>query len=315
MSSSQASQLQKTATSMENIPELTGLVGINVGVRIDPSYRHKEDWDTAVYSATIETESGGAEEVAVKVLKNPTDEHKAEFLIETEILTALDHPNIVGLIDASNLVDNNAGLIPYMVKERANMGTLAQHMHDLTDEEYLRINRDVAHALAYLEEHLIVDGDIKPENIGLFKTDRGEITAKILDFGSARPIDNNPENFGIEHSEELDNAVKLLVKSHSPITQDFAAPEILSGKSPTSKTDVYALGRLALLIGSKSTSEDIGRIRVDPDIGTPEFVIDPMETYIPGRSLALQEFIRKTLCINPSRRPSGKEAVELLATA
>lgn len=310
-----ASQPTQTQSNFELGHEINGnsAAVITFGERIDPAYRH-EGWDTSVYEASIgldqDTVAG-----AIKVVNNPTDARMAEFVIENEILTVLpEHKNIVKMIESGSFTTDDGRVLPYMLKEKANMGTLANHMHDLTDDQYLEIERDIAYGLAFLEEYNIADGDVTPANIGLFTDEEGKITAKIIDLGSARPIDNDPDKFSADHSIQFNEAVEFLVeKNHSPGTRDYVSPEAMLGSvEPSTAKDMWALGRIAILVGKEHPSEEIGKIRYEDEVGEVDFVIDPNKSAIPKRTSVVANFIKQSLQLDPSKRPSAKQAAEQL---
>ncbi|MFO0968387.1 MAG: protein kinase [Gemmataceae bacterium] len=126
--------------------------------------------------------------VAVKVLPFSPDHDPRllrRFLTEIRSVSQLQHPNIVGAIDAGKLESADHGQLHFFVME---------YVPGLDLEDYVRSNgplsvakacdlmHQIASALAEAHKHNLVHRDIKPSNILL--TPEGQ--AKLLDFGLAR---------------------------------------------------------------------------------------------------------------------------------
>jgi eukaryotic-like serine/threonine-protein kinase len=121
-------------------------------------------------------------EVALKVLhrrRGVTLARAERFVAEARAASALNHPNIVTVFDAS--FDDDT---PYIVSELIDGRTLR---HDITKtvlpvRRVLDIATQIADGLAAAHEAGIVHRDLKPENIML--TGSGRV--KIVDFGLAQ---------------------------------------------------------------------------------------------------------------------------------
>lgn len=128
--------------------------------------------------------------VAIKVLPFSPDHDPRlvrRFLTEIRAISQLQHPNIIGAIDAGTLEspEGNGQVLHFFVME---------YVPGLDLEEYVRTNgplsvtkacdliHQVASALAEANKHTLVHRDIKPSNI--IVTPEGQ--AKLLDFGLAR---------------------------------------------------------------------------------------------------------------------------------
>jgi serine/threonine protein kinase len=135
----------------------------------------------AVYLARHE---GSGVPVALKVLLPDAlaDESLRElFLRETEVLRALRHPNIVGVLDAGA----DAGRL-YLALEYCARGSAEalrqQRGGRLPLPTVLRLSADVLDGLAYAHACGIVHRDIKPDNVLLAE----DGTARLGDFGLAK---------------------------------------------------------------------------------------------------------------------------------
>ncbi|MBI4617366.1 MAG: protein kinase [Planctomycetes bacterium] len=165
--------------------------------------------------------------VAVKVLppdlgKNP--EFISRFNREARALAALNHPNIVTIIDKG--FEND---LYYFVMEYVEGISLRQVLREkkLTADEALRIIPALCSALEYAHERGIVHRDIKPENILI--TPEGRI--KIADFGLSKIV-------------EGDNPPPPITRTHTTVgTFEYMAPEQReSSRTVDRRADLYSLG-------------------------------------------------------------------------
>jgi tRNA A-37 threonylcarbamoyl transferase component Bud32/tetratricopeptide (TPR) repeat protein len=168
--------------------------------------------------------------VAVKFLR-PGVAHPGllrRFQAEAQILAALDHPNIVRLIDAG---ETPAGE-PYFVMEYVEGSPITTWCSDHRASLATRLNlfRDVCGAVQHAHSHLLIHRDLKPGNI--LVNSAGVV--KLLDFGIAKLL--RPELYaGV--GPDVPTAVW-----EQPLTPDYASPEQLKGGSVSTATDIYALG-------------------------------------------------------------------------
>jgi serine/threonine protein kinase len=148
------------------------------------------------------------------------------FLIERQALAALNHPQIVRLIDGGATEDG----LPYLVVDYVEGVPIDQYCdeHKLSVAARLRLFNEVCSAVQYAHQSLIVHCDLKPSNI-LVTADG---VPMLLDFGIAKLLD--PGSMGISET-----AAKTRQRAFTP---SYASPEQLLGQPVTTATDVYALG-------------------------------------------------------------------------
>lgn len=164
--------------------------------------------------------------VAVKLL--PTrlakdEEFVARFEKEAVALAALNHPNIIQIIDRGV-----AGEHYYFAMEFVEGRSLREAIGPgrLTPQECLRIILQVARAIECAHEKGIVHRDLKPENILL----DGRGHAKVADFGLA----------GIREPE---SRLNLTATSVAMGTLNYMAPEQRrDAKSVDGRADLFSLG-------------------------------------------------------------------------
>ena len=169
--------------------------------------------------------------VALKLLRDLLRDQDASFFLgqfrsERQILANLQHPNIARLFDGGTTEDG----VPYFVMELVEGRTIDQYcdQHRLTINGRLNLFLQIASAVQYAHQRLIVHRDIKPANI--YVTSEG--LPVLLDFGIAKIIDP-----GIS----LDAKTATLTGMRM-MTPEYACPEQVRGETITTASDVYSLG-------------------------------------------------------------------------
>lgn len=169
-------------------------------------------------------------EVAVKLLQSGARNPSAveRFRIERQVLAALKHPCIAGLVDGGFAPDGT----PYLVMELVDGVPIVRWATDsgAPAADRLRLFRRVCDAVQHAHRALVVHRDIKPSNI--LVTRDGDV--KLMDFGIAKLLE--PSTWGLR---ETDTRVEMRA-----LTPAYAAPEQVRGDPVTTATDVYALGVL-----------------------------------------------------------------------
>ncbi|KAL0381979.1 UNVERIFIED_CONTAM: putative receptor-like protein kinase [Sesamum calycinum] len=159
-----------------------------------------------------------------------------EFQTEVELLSKIQHPNIITLLGYSIHADTRL-----LIYELMEYGSLETQLHGpsrgsaLTWNLRMKIALDAARGLEYLHEHChppVIHRDLKSSNILL----DSNFNAKLSDFGLA-----------ILDGTQNKNNIKLSG------TLGYVAPEYLLDGKLTDKSDVYAFGvvLLELLLGRK----------------------------------------------------------------
>ena len=100
--------------------------------------------------------------VALKFLSGlfPTGATLDRFLMERDILAALDHPNIARLLDAGVAANGQ----PYLVMEWVEGKRIDDYSreHRLGTTAILQLFRQVCAAVEYAHRHLVIHRDLKP---------------------------------------------------------------------------------------------------------------------------------------------------------
>jgi serine/threonine-protein kinase len=167
------------------------------------------------------------QQVAIKLLGGVALDPEARRRAEAEraFLAALEHPNIVRVVDGGSLADGRPWVaMEYVEGERIDRWCAAR---GLDPRERVRLFLQVVDAVDAAHRALIVHRDLKPANV--LVTAAGVV--KLLDFGIAKSLD------GL--APQAHTAAGL-----GPMTPEYAAPEQLQGRPPTIAVDVWALGVL-----------------------------------------------------------------------
>jgi serine/threonine-protein kinase len=147
------------------------------------------------------------------------------LVAEQRILARLNHPHIAQLIDAGL---TEAGR-PYFILEFVDGISIIDwcNRENLSLDERLDLFDQVAAAVQYAHQHLVVHRDLKPSNI--FVDRSGDV--KLLDFGIAKIVDEE------QQSDTPGTKTGLYL-----MTPEYASPEQLKGADITTSSDVYSLG-------------------------------------------------------------------------
>src|SRR5215472_5472252 len=148
------------------------------------------------------------------------------FRSERQTLAALDHPNIVRLLDGGTTEEG----LPYLVMDYVDGRPIDEYcdQHQLTVEERLRLFRTVCGAVEHAHQNRIIHRDLKPSNI-LVTADG---SPRLLDFGIAKLL-----------SPELSSDMGLMTTAGiHHMTPAYASPEQVRGDAITYASDVYSLG-------------------------------------------------------------------------
>ncbi|GMH11381.1 hypothetical protein Nepgr_013222 [Nepenthes gracilis] len=181
-------------------------------------------------------------ELAVKILK-PSGDVLKEFLAEIEIVTDINHKNIISLMGFC-FEDNNLAL----VYDLLSRGSLEENLHgnkkdaiDFGWEMRYKVAMGVAEALNHLHNgspQPVIHRDVKSSNILL----SDEFEPQLADFGLA---------------SWASSAASYTVCTDVAGTFGYLAPEYFMHGKVTEKIDVYAFGVVLLeLLSSRKPIDD-----------------------------------------------------------
>ena len=159
--------------------------------------------------------------VALKFL--PKDVEKdgarlARFMSEVKVARQISHSNVCRVYDVSEVDGHHFISMEYVDGE--DLASLLRRIGRLPKDKAIQIARQICAGLAAAHEQGILHRDLKPANIMI----DGRGRARITDFGLAGLI------------EEIGGEVQ------SAGTPAYMAPEQLSGKPASVRSDIYSLG-------------------------------------------------------------------------
>ncbi len=233
---------------------------------------------------------------ALKLLREPralTAATVARFRREALVQAAIEHPNIVSVVDYD--VDPGAG--PYLVMELLRGETLAQVMEwgPLGLIETVAWLEPVASALDAIHANGLVHRDVKPENILRAALPAGA-TVKLVDFGL------------VAHADGRDRITRKGMLIGTP---HYMAPEVMQGALATPASDVYSLAVVAyeLLTGALPHDGDTPLALMSAKLQDPPLSLGERTGKL--FALHLELTFAEALAADPEARPPA--ASELVA--
>ncbi|WP_395680201.1 protein kinase domain-containing protein [Dokdonella sp.] len=236
-------------------------------------------------------------QVAIKFIRDGRASLRRSLESERRVLAGLQHPGIVRLLDAGTADDGDPYLVTDFIEGTTLDAWLAREPRPLASR--LAVFRQIAAAVAYAHERLVVHRDIKPANVLVDAAD----DPHLLDFGIARAL----------ASGDADAAATLVA-----LTPEYAAPELAADNVASVRSDIYALGGVLyfLLVGRPPLA--LGGLALVP-------LVEAIRTREPARidagadaALAaeprhriadLEAIARKALAKEPQRRYGSVDAL------
>jgi serine/threonine protein kinase len=159
-----------------------------------------------------------------------TDEGRARFQREAEILARLHHPNVVQVVD----FNISEGGMPYLAMELLDgpdLRTALARGRIFSPAETMTIVRQVASALSAAHACDIIHRDLKPENVVLCRAAGQMPIVKVIDFGISL--------WGAKDGAKVEDIVFG--------TPEFMAPEQAQGRCDQidARADQFSLAVLA----------------------------------------------------------------------
>ena len=158
------------------------------------------------------------QQAALKLMRPLPPTYWSRFQDERQILAELEHPGVARLLDGGLSTDGR----PFMVLEYIDGAPINiwAERNGANIRRKVALILDACEAVAHANSKLIVHRDIKPTNILV----TGDGRTRLIDFGVARVL-----------------APALGGRTETPVSIEYAPPELLEGSAATVMTDVYGL--------------------------------------------------------------------------
>jgi len=169
--------------------------------------------------------------VAIKVVHYDLErdmEYLARFRREAETVAAINHPNIVRILD----FQAHEGERPFLVMELlrgTSLGRVIETEGPFSQGRAAFVASQILDALAATHRVKVIHRDLKPENVFLISMSNLKDIVKLLDFGVAKVLDD-PE------------ALKLTRTGAIVGTPAYMAPELARGAGVDQRSDLYSAG-------------------------------------------------------------------------
>jgi serine/threonine protein kinase len=265
----------------------------------------------AVYLAT---QLSTGRKIALKLMHDgpfASDRALTRFRREVQSLAALNHPNIVAIIDTGRTPDGSRFIaMNYIAGANLSDYMKDRYKKDSTDPaKLLRLFLKICDAVNAAHRLGIIHRDLKPSNIRV--DERGE--PHILDFGLARTA--------LDHAlPNPDHAISVTGEFLGSLP--WSSPEQAEGNPEKIdiRTDVYSLGVILyqILTNGRFPYEVVGNIRdilnniLTADPTPPSKIVPPSKTshtqeLPPARTLptineAIEKIVLKALAKKPENR-------------
>lgn len=225
------------------------------------------------------------------------DPHQLQELkLEIELLNQLDHPNVVSLFEVFESSDNIS-----LVMEHCCGGDLSRRRYT-TEAQVQSVVYQLTEAVAHCHYVGIVHRDLKMENIMFVSPDSDSL--RLIDFGLAAKYRGR-----VAWGQDDGNEKKRVMQTACG-TAYYMAPEMLDEDKYTEKVDVWAIGVISfMLVTGRPPFEGMSEKAVFQKIRRGQCAF---HSSVWGRlSPQATSFTKSLLTVEPRKRPSAREALDL----
>jgi serine/threonine protein kinase len=153
---------------------------------------------------------------------------RLRFLREARAAASLRHPNVASVFHLGRTGENYFYAMEFV--EGETLEKLIKRSGRVEVKLALEIATQVAAGLAAVHKQKLVHRDIKPSNIMVSVEEGSNVTAKIIDLGLAKAVN------------EPDSQTAISMPGGFAGTPEFASPEQFSGMRVDIRSDLYSLG-------------------------------------------------------------------------
>ncbi|HEX4416262.1 MAG TPA: protein kinase [Kofleriaceae bacterium] len=215
----------------------------------------------------------------------------ARFHREMMVTARIEHPNTIRLYDFGE--DGGQLFLVMELLAGTSLGQVIDSAGKLALPRIIRIGRQVANALGAVHAHGVVHRDLKPDNVMLLDAYGERDFVKVLDFGIAKSLDEDPQ----------------LTGTGKPIgTPAYMSPEQAMGRPVDHRTDLYAFGVMLYRMASGRAPFDAPSM-VSMLMAHATEVPPPIASLAPEISPALAALIMQLLEKEPEARPANAAEV------
>ncbi len=232
----------------------------------------------------------GQERVALKILTSTTPQGVAGMLAELSILSRVQHPNVVKILDFGRIDDGPQAGRVYLVSDElpgSSPGSVFCVPATAGDDDpsrlrfWLQLARELLDALTYLHARCIRHGDLSPDNIRFGADGR----AVLVDFGLAQisgpgAVSQPDPRFGVSG------------------TLGFVAPEALFD-GPSFSSELFSLG--ACLYAAWTGQAPFGT-GFDSISRIERQDLSPLKPDLPN---PFRDWLLRLLALSPQGRPAS----------
>lgn len=195
--------------------------------------------DSTVWKAW---QTGTERVVAVKVLPAAEEAAAKRFARGARIAANLNHPNCTVVHDYGRSEDGKLFLVMEFLAGQVLQEILGPEGMGVADA--MHVADQVLQALEHAHGQRAVHRDLKPDNLFLCRKNDDPLHVKILDFGIAKYVEEDPENTAsAEETPDKDDFEDLVTEQRQVCgTPQYMAPEQVVGARIDGRTDLYSLG-------------------------------------------------------------------------
>jgi serine/threonine protein kinase len=234
--------------------------------------------------------------LAMKVLRGDSNKVSAtttaRFIAEARAASAINHRNIIDVIDSAELPDGRRYILMEWL-EGPTLRQFAKSFGPFSMEIALSILAQVCSGLQAAHDRGIIHRDLKPSNIIITPQPDNPYFVKILDFGIAKLSDP-------AMNAEVETQTSALAG-----TPAYMAPEQARAlRDVDARTDIYAVGVMAyrLFCGQLPfCAHSIGELVHQQTTTAPE-ILSVRRGDLPGPWI---ELVHRSMSMDPAQRPQS----------
>ncbi|KAG7334796.1 hypothetical protein KOW79_001392 [Hemibagrus wyckioides] len=235
-------------------------------------------------------------EYAAKFLRKRRkgEDCRNDILNEIAVLEAAKaNPYVVGLHEVYETSHEIILVLEYAAGgEIFNQCVAEDEDEAFTEDDVIRLVRQILTGVAFLHRNNVVHLDLKPQNILLTSAQPlGDI--RIVDFGLSRQVDNKSE-------------VREILG-----TPEYVAPEILSYEPVSTATDMWSIGVLTYVMLT-GESPFLGDEKKETYLNVSKGIVDYSEEVFEGISHLAVDFLKSLLKLDPRTRVTAEECLSHL---